>query len=72
MLIQRIGRERVLGEAIDSHIGGWFWRAAESRRGLRPVAQPEYDYELPERRRAVDVHRHRSRPGEPRRFPDWP
>jgi trigger factor len=47
VLIQRIGRERVLGEAIDSHIGGWFWRAAEQTR-LRPVAQPEYDYELPE------------------------
>jgi trigger factor len=47
VLIKRIGRERVLGEAIDSHIGGWFWRAAEQTK-LRPVAQPQYDYELPE------------------------
>lgn len=47
VLMKRIGRERVLGEAIDSHIGGWFWRAAEQTK-LRPVAQPEYDYDLPE------------------------
>jgi trigger factor len=47
VLIKRVGRERVLGEAIDSHIGGWFWRAAEQTK-VRPVAQPEYDYELPE------------------------
>ena len=47
VLIKRVGRDRVLGEAIDSHIGGWFWRAAEQTK-LRPVAQPEYDYELPE------------------------
>lgn len=47
VLLQRIGRERIYGEAIDSHIGGWFWRAAEQTR-LRPVAQPHYDYELPE------------------------
>ncbi len=47
VLMQRIGRERIYGEAIDSHIGGWFWRAAEQTK-LRPVAQPHYDYELPE------------------------
>jgi trigger factor len=47
VLMQRIGRERIYGEAIDSHIGGWFWRAAEQTK-LRPVAQPQYDYELPE------------------------
>ena len=28
------------------HIGGWFWNAA-ARSRLRPVAPPEYDYELP-------------------------
>jgi trigger factor len=47
VLMKRIGRERILGEAIDSHIGGWFWRAAEQTK-VRPIAQPEYDYELPE------------------------
>jgi trigger factor len=33
-------------EAIESHIGGWFWNAAAQSR-VRPVAQPEYDFELP-------------------------
>jgi trigger factor len=46
VLIQRIGRERVMTEAVESHIGGWFWNAASSTR-VRPVAQPEYDFELP-------------------------
>jgi trigger factor len=46
VLIQRIGRERVMTEAVESHIGGWFWNAA-SRTRVRPVAQPEYDFELP-------------------------
>ena len=35
-----------MAEAIDSHIAGWFWNAA-ARSRLRPVAQPEYDFELP-------------------------
>src|SRR5690349_13492382 len=46
VLMQRIGRERVMTEAVESHIGGWFWNAA-SRTRVRPVAQPEYDFELP-------------------------
>jgi trigger factor len=46
VLVQRIGRERLMTEAVESHIGGWFWNAA-SRTRLRPVAQPEYDFELP-------------------------
>jgi trigger factor len=46
VLVQRIGRERLMTEAVESHIGGWFWDAA-ARRRLRPVAQPEYDFELP-------------------------
>jgi trigger factor len=46
VLVSRLGRERIYGEAVDSHIGGWFWSAA-ARNRLRPVAQPEYDYELP-------------------------
>src|SRR5204862_4948368 len=33
-------------EAVDSHIGGWFWSAA-ARTRLRPVSPPEYDFELP-------------------------
>ena len=46
ILVQRLGRERIYAEAVDSHIGGWFWNAA-ARARIRPVAQPEYDYELP-------------------------
>jgi trigger factor len=46
VLRARIGPERVMTEAVESHIGGWFWNAAASTR-IRPVAQPEYDYDLP-------------------------
>ena len=46
VLVQKIGRERIMTEAIESHIGGWFWNAAAQTR-VRPVAQPEYDFELP-------------------------
>jgi trigger factor len=46
ILVQRLGRERIYAEAVDSHIGGWFWNAA-ARARIRPVAQPQYDYELP-------------------------
>ena len=46
VLVKRLGRERIYSEAVDSHIGGWFWNAA-ARARLNPVAQPEYDYELP-------------------------
>ena len=47
VLLQRVGRERLMTEAVESHIGGWFWNAA-ARTRLRPVAQPEYDFELPD------------------------
>src|SRR5947208_16861168 len=47
VLRNRIGRERLLTEAVESHIGGWFWNAAASTR-IRPVAAPQYDYDLPE------------------------
>jgi trigger factor len=50
VLISRVGRDRLMTEAVESHIGGWFWNAAAERR-LRPVAQPEYDFELPESER---------------------
>jgi trigger factor len=46
VLKQRLGPERIMAEAVDSHISGWFWSAA-SRARIRPVAQPQYDYELP-------------------------
>jgi len=47
VLVQKLGRERVMAEAVDSHIGGWFWNAAAQSR-VRPVEQPEYDFELPD------------------------
>jgi trigger factor len=46
VLVQRIGKERIMAEAVDSHIGTWFWNAL-ARTRVRPVTQPEYDYELP-------------------------
>jgi trigger factor len=46
VLVQRVGRERLMTEAVESHIGGWFWNAAAKSR-VRPVEQPEYDFELP-------------------------
>jgi trigger factor len=47
VLLARVGKERLYTEAVDSHIGGWFRNAAVSNH-IRPIAQPEYDYELPE------------------------
>ena len=46
VLISRVGKERLMSEAVDSHIGGWFWNAAAGSR-IRPVTQPQYEYELP-------------------------
>src|SRR5881227_1291105 len=46
VLLQRVGHERLMTEAVESHIGGWFWNAA-ARSRVHPVAQPEYDFELP-------------------------
>jgi trigger factor len=46
LLVQRVGKERLYAEAVDSHIGGWFWNAAVTAR-VNPIAQPEYDYDLP-------------------------
>jgi trigger factor len=48
VLLQRVGKDRLMAEAIDSHITGWFWNAA-ARSRVRPVEQPEYDFELPAR-----------------------
>ena len=46
VLVQRLGKERIYAEAVDSHISGWFWNAA-ARARIRPVAQPQFEYELP-------------------------
>jgi trigger factor len=46
VLVNRIGRERLYTEAIESHIGGWFWDAA-TRTGIRPADRPQLDYDLP-------------------------
>jgi trigger factor len=46
ILVQRLGKERIYAEAVDSHISGWFWNAA-ARARIRPIANPQYDYELP-------------------------
>jgi trigger factor len=47
VLISRIGKERLYAEAVESHIGSWFRDALVGTR-IRPVAQPEYQYDLPD------------------------
>jgi trigger factor len=46
VLVSRLGKDRIYAEAVDSHIGGWFWSAA-SRNRVRPVSDPQYEFELP-------------------------
>src|SRR3954452_14609592 len=46
VLVKRVGRDRIYQEAVDSHIGGWFWNAAARARG-QPIEQPSYEYDLP-------------------------
>ncbi len=46
VLEARVGREKIFSEAVESHIGGWFWNAAEDA-NLRPVSQPQLDYQVP-------------------------
>jgi trigger factor len=46
LLLQRIGKDRLMAEAVESHIGGWFWNAA-TRARVNPIAMPEYEYDLP-------------------------
>jgi trigger factor len=46
VLVKRIGKERIYAEAVESHLGGWFWNAAASSR-VQPVEQPSYEYDLP-------------------------
>jgi trigger factor len=47
VLLARVGKQRLYAEAVESHIGGWFMNAA-ARERIRPVEQPQYDYELPD------------------------
>jgi trigger factor len=47
VLVSRLGKERIYREAVDSHIRGWFWNAA-ARNRVRPVADPQYEFELPD------------------------
>jgi trigger factor len=46
VLMSKIGKQRLYSEAVDSHIGSWFWSAV-ARSRVRPAEQPEYAYELP-------------------------
>jgi trigger factor len=46
VLVQRVGRERLYREAVESHISGWFWNAA-ARARVRPMTTPEFEFELP-------------------------
>ena len=46
VLEARIGRDRIFTEAVESHIGGWFWNAADDA-NVRPVSRPELDYDVP-------------------------
>ncbi|MFO7571400.1 MAG: trigger factor [Gaiellaceae bacterium] len=47
VLVSRLGKDRIYAEAVDSHIGGWFWSAA-TRSRIRPVSDPRYEFELPD------------------------
>lgn len=47
VLVSRIGKERLYSEAVESHIEGWYRNALLGTR-IRPVARPEYDYQLPD------------------------
>ena len=46
VLVNRIGKERLYAEAIESHISGWYGNAV-ARSRIRPADRPELDYELP-------------------------
>ena len=46
VLEARVGRDRIFSEAVESHISGWFWSAAEDV-SVRPVTQPELNYDVP-------------------------
>jgi trigger factor len=46
VLVNRIGKERLYTEAIESHISGWYGNAV-ARSRIRPADRPQLDYQLP-------------------------
>jgi trigger factor len=46
VLVSKLGKERIFGEAVSTHIGGWFSAAAAKSR-VRPVSRPQYEFDLP-------------------------
>ena len=65
VLLSRVGKERLMSEAVDSHIGGWFWNAAaEHAHPPDRAARVRLRAAELERRR-LRVHR-RGRPCSPR------
>jgi trigger factor len=42
----RVGREALWREALESHLDGWFWSAAQTS-GIQPVDQPEVALDEP-------------------------
>jgi trigger factor len=46
ILVRKLGKERIYTEAVETHVGGWL-RAAIASKRLRPVSEPQFDYELP-------------------------
>jgi trigger factor len=46
VLVNRIGKERLYAEAIESHISAWYGNAV-ARSRIRPADRPELDYQLP-------------------------
>lgn len=46
VLVNRIGKERLYAEAVESHISGWYGNAV-ARSRIRPAARPELEYDLP-------------------------
>ena len=66
VLVSRLGKERIYAEAVDSHIGGWFWSSGdtESRApGLRPGLRVRASRHG---RRSVELHRDGRGAGAPR------
>src|SRR3954451_18567927 len=44
VLLQRVGQERLMTEAVESHIGGWFWNGAARTRPRPTHWTPFYSY----------------------------
>ena len=42
----RIGRDALWQEALESHLDGWFWNAAQTS-GIQPVARPDVELDEP-------------------------